>query len=447
MILNSQQTAALNSLLAGVPEDLIPGNPSVHDTVNVSDSAWLRSMKEVAREFGDRAAAYYNIQVREDRPSTSNRALNRLISSSGFPSWATVSYAIPSMLTYHTSKEPRAVDHIVFHSFGHSWHANALGGGWLNRTAGGEGVVSYQHDTAKVFIAKGSDPETLTHPQRVASAIRASVGSGAQTSAHFIIDRAGNLLIIGDVNNVMFISGAVNETSVSIALEEAFYLVKNPHEEAAVWSPEGSPPGTAGNVQYFAFSIQQLHTLSILCKKLEVAFPALTARNVNVTRKSLRPGDPPGYTMHDFISGSKSVDISPHFLTESLWAKFFELVDTQTHVNQTNIWQPTSKYRDFSEGVVSAPIMDGEPTVVTERLMKDSQNFGVGLSRAVLLASADKAQLATAAGDDALNDSRKVAQIAANTYNLVQQTEDLPATLVEGDLADNDQGGWDDTWG
>jgi len=446
MLLNSQQTAALDSLLAGVSEDLVPGNPSVHDTVNSKDSAWLRSMKEIAREFEDRAAAYYNIQVRKDRPSTSNRALRRLISSEGFPSWASVSYATPSMLTYHMRKDPRTIEHIVFHSFGHSWHANSLGGGWLNRTISGEGVVPYQHGKEQVYVAKGSDPETLTHPQRVASAVRASVGSGAQTTAHFIIDRAGNLLIIGDVNNVMFISGAVNETSISIALEEAFYLVKNPREETATWSPEGTPPGTAGNVQYFAFSIQQLHTLSILCKKLETAFPALAARNVNVTRKSLRPGDPSGYTMHDFISGSQSVDISPHFLTTSLWAKFFELVDTQTHINTTNVWQAVSKYRDASAGIVTAPIMDGDPTTVTERLLKDSQNFGVGMSRALLLASSEKAQLTANAGDDALNDSRKVAQVAANTYTLVPQTEDLPASLVEEGLTDEEQGGWDDIW-
>ncbi len=443
MLLTSQQIAALNSLMSGASEDLLPGNPSVHDSIKASDSEWLRSMKAVAREFEDNAAAYYNIQVRKSRPSTSNRALKRLISSDGFPVWADVSYAIPSMLTYHMRKDPRSIEHIVLHSFGHSWHANDVGGGWLNRFSGGEGVVSYQHGKEKVFIAKGSDPKTLTHPQRVASAIRASVGSGAQTSAHFIIDRAGNLIIIGDVNNVMFISGAVNETSVSIALEEAFYLVKSPREEEAVWSPEGSPPGTAGNVQYFAFSIEQLHTLSILCKKLETAFPALAARNVNVTRKSLKPGDPPGYTMHDFISGSKSVDISPHFLTDSTWLKFFELVDTQTHIDQTNIWQATSKYRDSSEGVVSAPIMDDTPTVATERIMQDSRNFGIGMSRALLLASSNKSQIATAAGDDALKDARKIALEAANAYNLAQQTQDPPATLV----AQGTDVTGDTTWG
>jgi hypothetical protein len=211
-------------------------------------------MNSSAQNLGSRAEGYFNLKVSDTHGSSTSQGTRRIISAEGFPSGMTVTYVDAPKMSYHSVDAPREIKHIVLHSFGHSWHADSSGkGGWFNDPSGG-GVDPYIYDKQTIYVARGSDAKTLGHPERLKGSIQAAVGSMSRSTAHFYIDRAGNLLVVGDVNNVMFVADAVNETSVSISLEEAFYLVKDPLEERAIWSTSGVPPGSAGNVKYFSFS-------------------------------------------------------------------------------------------------------------------------------------------------------------------------------------------------
>jgi hypothetical protein len=430
-----------------MPEDLVSGQqvPSVTDSGN---SPFLAGAREAVDKWKKIAESNYNVSNRQDRVANNNRVPRLILSSEGFPSDIAVTYATPPMLSYLTVDTAREVKHVVLHSFGHAWHAKPLKGGWLNRVTEGEGTELYEHETSIVYVAKGSDHKTLTHQDRVAAGLQAALGPASRATPHFLIDRAGNLVVIGDVNNQMFISDGLGETSVSIMLEEAFYLVNDPVKETAVWRAEGIPPGTAGNVEYFTFSVPQLYTLSVLCKKLEIAYPNLTARNVVLRRRALTIDSASGYTIHDFIQGAKHVDVSPHFLTKKLWDRFFELVDTHTNIDSTNIWKATGVYKEIGVSLANAPVSDDPINLVTERTIKDMRNLGEGSNRSSELATVTKAGAMKDAGDEALNTSKKLAQVAASTYNSTRQTENMPTSLVEDNLPVEKQGGADpeDIW-
>jgi len=443
--------AALNALKSRMPEDLVPA--ATPPGASVSDpyktNKWLMTMRDVAQQEKKSAASKYNLMVRQDRPNRDNAVPIRILSEEMFPSTVTVSYLDAPYLGYMAPSKPREVKFIVFHSYGHSWHAtNMTGqknwGGWLNDTRPETGAIPYSYEGKNVFIAKGSDLGTLSHPDRVNSAIQAAVGPNSRTCMHYLIDRSGNLTVIGDANFVMYSSDYANEFAISIGLEEAFYVTKHPIEEKARWSADGSPPGTGGNVQYFAFSPEQLLTLSILCKKLEVAFAI--PQTINISRRSLTESSPPGYTMHDFIRGSAYVDVSPHFLTMDLWNAFFALVNTHTSINPTNVWKGIPKYVDSADALVTAPISDVPVERTTEIALEHSRYMGLGRSRALAKANISKNEVNDLAGKAALTKSSVLTATASNTYQFMQQEENLPVSLVEEELTPEEQGGWDDIW-
>jgi len=452
MALTQEQQDALTALETRMPEDLVSGYEAPDVTDAYAVSPWLDSLHKLALETKGNAAAKYNLRARSERPSQSGTIPQRVMSAEGFPSTVTVSHVPAPKLGYEMPGTPREIKHIVLHSYGHAWHAtNVPGsrgwGGWLNNAAAGMGVVPYEHEGKTVYIAQGSDSTTLSHPQRVSGALQAAVGSKSRTCMHYMIDRSGNLTVVGDANYIMFSSDAANESAVAITLEEAFYLVKHPNEERATWSPDGTPPNTGGNVQYFAFTSAQLLTLSIVCRKLEVAFNI--PQTISISRRSLDSGSAPGYTMHDFIKGSSFPDISPHFLDQSLWDSFFALVSSHTTIDVSNIWVAPSKYIDSSKDIITQPISASSVSGITEQALSPIYYAGIGRARAISFANAGRSERNYSSANETLEESRNMDLTTANAYTFYQQSENTPSSWVEEGLEQEDQGGWDEeeVWG
>ncbi len=455
MAVTTEQAAALEKLNTVMPEDLVPGYSADKNAEPPFSSPFLTALRDLGKLFDSAASANFNLSPRADKPKANPNSPRLVLSAEGFPSWVTVSYAGAPPLSYQSQSGARDVKHVVLHSFGHSWHAKDLGaargwGGWLNSWDAGQGVEPYEVDGETVYIPKGSLGSTLTHLDRVKSATQAAIGPYSRTTPHFMIDRVGNLLVVGDVNNSTYMANAANESAVSIALEEAFYLVKHPNEEKAVWDPEGSPPGTGGNIQYFSFTSVQLLTLAILCKKLEVSFPSLAGggsvqgRNVDFSRRSLTKDSAAGYTMHDFIKESDFPDVSPHFLTTSLWSAFFDVVDKQTHITTDRVWKAPPKFIDPTEELVAAPIADTPVTGVSEQILGNLKYECLGYYRS--LNTINEGSNYSEAGNRAHDDANRFKQIAANTASIIQQVEYTPMTLLPEDYPEEDQGGVSDVW-
>lgn len=451
--LSTQQMSAFEQLKEQMPIDAIPGF-SVATSELTPESPWVKKMQVVADDLKLNAYAYFNFTARSKGPLTrARRSPSKIISPEGFPSWVTVTYAYPPPQAFFSMATDRPVKHFVMHSFGHGWHSSYIKGdwvGWMNSSQDGRGVQVYEFEGKTVYVAKGSDPENLAHFTRFSAGLRACLNSAAQATAHFFIDRAGNLIVVGDCNDVLFTSQGVSKTSVGVEMEEAFYVLEPPtSKKPAVWKSGGKPPGTAGNIQYFAYSTQQMMTLSILCRKLETAYPDMRQRNVYTTPRSFKPADPPGYTMHDWISGSKHFDVSPHFLTQDLWDAFFALVDSHNHINPTNVWKPRQKYADSAyQQIATQPMASTPVKSLTDALLQDSKDRGLGSERAFNKANDTRSTLNEAAGKDSIKESQTVLQRAANTINSSQPLEAPPSTtFVEiGVGSDGFAAGSDDFW-
>lgn len=450
---SAQQLSAFEQLKQQMPIDAVPGF-SVASTEATPESPWVKKMKVVADDLRLNAYAYFNFTARSKGPlKPTRRSPSKIISPDGFPSWVTVTYAYPPPQAFYSMATERQVKHFVMHSFGHGWHASNIKGdwvGWMNSSQDGRGVQTFEFEGKTVYVPKGSDPESLAHFTRFSAGLRACLNSAAQATAHFFIDRAGNLIVIGDCNDVLFTSQGVSKTSVGVEMEEAFYVLEPPtSKKPAVWKSGGNPPGTAGNIAYFTYSVQQMMTLSILCRKLETAYPELRQRNVFFDRRSFKSSDPPGYTMHDFISGSEHFDVSPHFLTQELWDAFFALVDTHTHINPTNIWKPRQKYADSATSQISAQPLSNTPTKsITDVLLQPSKDRGLGTERAFSKANDNRGTLNEAAAKDSVKEAQAVAQQAANIFNMAQPLESPPDTKME-QVETGDDGfaaGSDDYW-
>jgi hypothetical protein len=394
-------------------------------------------MKKFADDLKTNAYAYYNFAPRDKKMGRTHpgKSPAKILSPDGFPPWVTVSYAYPPPFSFSKFLKEREVKHIVLHSFGHAWHATNVEGnwvGWLNSTQNGQGVQTYVQDGKTVFVAKGSDPTNLAHFMRFSAELGVCLNSAAQGVAHFYIDRGGNLVVVGDVNDVLFGSGSsIDKTAVAIELEEAFYVTTPPSTNApATWKADGNPAGTGGNVVYLTYSDQQLFTLSILCKKLETAFPAIAGRVVEFVKRARDSSSDAGYTCHNWIKGSKHFDVSPHFLTQDLWDAFFALVDAQTQINPTNVWKPPQKYvMGSGEQIATQPLSDVALKSMTEMVMQCARNQGLGLERALAKANLDRAGINESAGKEAVKEAQAVSQKASNTYNASQTTQQPPYDL------------------
>jgi hypothetical protein len=446
------QLKALNDLKAAMPIDAVPGF-SVSSSAASPVSPWVKNMKTFAADLKTNAFAYYNFERRNKKTGRAypRKCPTKILSPDGFPAWVTVSYAYPPPFSYTPILQDREVKHFVLHSFGHAWHASVDEGswvGWFNSSKGGRGVQPYTHEGQTVFVAKGSDPENLAHFTRFSAGLRACLSSAAQATANFFIDRAGNLVVVGDANDLLYTSQGVSGTSVGVELEEAFYVVDSPsNNKPATWKSGGNPDGTAGNVVYLTFSDQQMFTLSILCKKLETAFPQIAERNVEFVKRAFTKDGPSGYTMHNWIKGSKHFDVSPHFLTQDLWDAFFALVDTQTQINPTNIWRPRQKYEMATgEQLGIQPSADVTVKTMTDAVLQAAKDQGKGLQRALNKANADRASVNESAGKEAVKEAQAMSQKAANVDNTTQQTENPPVDVPE-DISVDDQFEFsDDVW-
>jgi hypothetical protein len=432
------QQAALDQLREVIPADAVPGF-SVSTTGTEKDAQnWFAKMRRVSNDLALNAYAYSNYQVKRGKLLRSNKRVRRVISAEGFPANINITYAAPPPLAYFTPNVERKITHFVLHSFGHVWNATVQEGvpmGWMNSTKPGRGVEAVKYEGRTVFIPRGSDPKTLTHFTRFAAGLQTCLSSAAKATAHFFIDRAGNLVIIGDCNDILFTSNCMNNVSCGVELEEAFYVLKDTKGKGnhAIWRAGGTPPGTAGNIQYFTYSAEQLLTLAILVKKLETAYPALRQRNLSFDRKSLRPDAPPGYTMHDFIfpgidktTGAVKaghIDVSPHFLSTSFWDTFFKIVDAQTHINLNNVFLPASKYmlsgdlaRIDTTNMYSLPGVAKQ--AVQEVLITES-----ALDRSDTIANATKATVNTFAANAAANTSKATSNQVAVTTSVIYQNK------------------------
>ena len=455
----TKQDAAYAELKGYLPVDFVPGiSVSPAPSVSLEEkSPWLSRLRNMSKDLGQNAYTYFNLDVRKGRVVQVKKKPRRVLSAEGFPQGVSVTYAYPPPFAYYSVSKTREVKYIVFHSFGHMWHATGSGKdavGWLNATSGGRGVQTFQFEGRTVYVAKGSDTETLHHYSRFLSGLRTVLLPTASATAHFFIDRNGNLVVIGDCNDVLYTSNGLSSTSVGVELEEAFYVLEDPKKTPALWKAGGSPPGTAGNVQYFTYSAKQLLTLSILCRKLELAYPEISQRNVDFTPRAFTSQGAPGYTMHDFIKGSKHFDVSPHFRTQALWDAFFNLVDAQTHITPDMLWKPAPKYDDS----VNEELQEREKNAadngglnpLSDILMDPAKIASLGNRRALSTANNSRKGLNDSAGTRAVQDAYRVQTTYAGIVRKVQQSEAHSNVKLSGNLgvtnAFGQQINSDDVW-
>ncbi len=454
--LSPEQQSAFDQLKSQIPEDLVPGFSVQTTGAVVPDSPWVKRMGKFSKDLGKNAYAYFNYDTRGKGGLTKRRRRpRRILSAEGFPPWVTVSYAYPPPFSFMTPFKMREVKHFAMHSFGHGWHAGNKRLppiGWLNSKKNKKGVIATEKDGTTIYVAKGSDLESMAHFTRFSAGLRACLSNAARATAHFFIDREGNLVVVGDCNDIMWTSQGVSMTSVGVEMEEAFYVTKPPtgRKGKATWMPGGRPKGTQGNIEYFAYSPQQMLTLSIVIKKLETRYPLLKERNISFKPRSFKKKGAPGYTMHDFIKGSHHMDISPHFLTQELWNAFFALVDSHTHITKDNCFR-SANYKGSTVGDVKQkePLSTETITNMTKVLYGNAKDTGVSQDRSTNLAIVTKATVSNTAGNNAVKASHQVAQQVATTVLCAQKTQnpivELPQPVTQT-VSDGSLAGADDMW-
>lgn len=420
------------------------------------NSPYMTQLKAASVTAAENASAYYNQTPRTNGPQKKPRGTpKKVISPDGFPPGIKVSYVDPAPRSGYVMSQERDVKFFVMHSFGHGWHAMRSSGqlaGWLNSAKGNRGVVPFEYENRTIYIAKGSDPETMHHYSRFTNGMQSTLQSAAKAGAHFFIDRNGNLVVVGDCNNVMFTTKKLNKVQLGVEMEEALYTLTDTKgkRNKANWKPGGNPAGTAGtNIEYFSYSVPQLLTLSILVKKLETVYPQLRERNVYLGARSMDKNSAPGYTMHNAVKGNHHIDISPHFLEQSLWDSFFDLVDSHTHINPTNVFKAYQRYADTNVTPIQDPTADEGITPTTDRLLQDAKDRGVALKRSSALAQATRKSSNEAAGKNAARESQQLSQNASNISQVAQGTQSTPTLPSETQPLDTDgtQANSSNDWG
>lgn len=430
---------AYKELQEKLPTDLVPGYVvSSGDDVD-PQTAWLKGLKRFSEDLGENAFAYFNYTARKGPLRAARRRPRKIMSGEGFPPWVNIGYAYPPPQAFYTPWKARTVKHIVLHTFGHGFmsaaqtkrkpNGNVVATGkwigWMNSKRKNRGVQQFEYEGKTVYVPKGSD-ENQHHPRKFSAGLSACLNSSRKASAHFFIDRNGNLMIIGDINDILFTQNALNKTGVGIEMEEACY-VEEPLPKKVRLRAAGDPPLTGGNVIYPAFSALQLLTLSIVCRKLETAFPEIERRTL-LTPHSANKKSPPGYTMHLTAKGGSHSDASPHFLDEhyadnfATWDDFFALVDEQDQVTADNLWKPQQKYKRSTTGeeLMHAPVSEDVTNNFTQMLLSFSHSMGVGVARASASSETTKSEVNEEAGKQATKEAQKVKNEMANTHQTTQ---------------------------
>lgn len=314
--------------------------------------SWLRILGDLSEYLTKNVNVQLNFGTLE---GVENGQKRRILDSQGFPAWAQVNYTFAAPGTYvpWTADDDREITQIVLHSFGQPWHAYEASGTWRGAMNSPTTVEAYYYInegvSETVWVPKGTNPDKgFAQWDRLASSLQALVQAPQGVSGvHFIIDRAGNLYVMGDCNDVMGSSGVLNDTCISIALEEALYAPAESNGYRAVpstWLPLGTPPGTAGTLQHWDYSTFQYVTLATLIRKLQNAIPALKTTAYSSALRSVDSSFT-GFTMHSHITDAPQyvVDISPHFQEEEDWTQFFELVELQAAVDEYATWQKVNE--------------------------------------------------------------------------------------------------------
>ncbi len=455
--LSTKSKAALEQLKEKMPADLTPGIAIASTGVLDPDSPFIRDMKRFSKDAAQNAYIYYNfMKTNKGYVKRKNTIPRKVLSANGFPPSVSVTYSAPPPFAMATPQWPRKgkkntrdINFFVFHSFGHGWHATSKGKkkiGWMNT----RGVTAIPHDGQTVYIPKGSDPESLAHFTRFKAGLRACLGTAAAASAHFFIDRAGNLVVVGDVQDILYTSNQLNKQQVGVELEEAFYVVKDTKGRGnkAIWKAGGNPPGTRGTIEYFAYSPAQMLTLSIIVKKLQLVYPALQTRNTYFESYSVDKNSPPGFVIHDAIRGGPPkigkdgkpkkqghhIDVSPHFKSQELWDAFFDLVDSHEHLTSKDVFLYKQKYKNTGTVQPVAPLADSAVTAMTDRMLQYAKSQGIAEERASSMVNVSKRAVNNTAGTAAARSSHQTSQQVADTTNITQQTQDPPLSLPDMNL-------------
>jgi hypothetical protein len=353
-------------------------------------------LNAVARQHYDNAAAYVNNSVVSSGPLSKYSGTPRsVISAEGFPPSCKLIQAEISSTMYIPYSTSREISFVVLGSFGQGWHADTKGTGWLNSTSAGQGAIAVEYKADTVYIARGSDPITLFHGYRIASESQKHAGRAATQPAHFLVSRLGDLYVVGDCNIAFKNCAEVQETCLSILLEEALFVRNNPRSSGnkAIWG------NSFENVVYADYSEQQLRTLAILLRKLELVYPALKARNLCLSPGSARNAIS-GYVDAGALSGGNLIGTEHTFNTEKAWADLFVQVDSYTNVTAEMVFESIPAYRVGALPNTTLLGKDPEDSYggkVTEQIQIDM----MARKRAEKLLNRDKSAYNTAAANSA----------------------------------------------
>jgi hypothetical protein len=401
--------------------------------------SWL----SILGNYGDYLTKNVNVQLNFGTlDGVGGGKKRRILDAQGFPANIEVkyTYAAPGSYVPWASDEDREIKQIVLHSFGQSWHAYKTNGEWFGVMNDADKVSAYYFVkdgvNKTVWVPKGSDPNRgYAQWDRLTSSIRALVQAPPGVSGvHFVIDRAGNLYVMGDCNDVMGSSGVLSDTCISIALEEALYAPtisegNSKRELPATWLPSGTPLGTEGTLQHWDYSAFQYVTLATLIRKLQNGIPTLKTVTHSSTPRSVDSSFI-GYTMHSHITDAPQniVDVSPHFQEDQDWIELFELVEVQASVDQYATWQ---KVNEGPSGLLSwvEPIITamGPETVgiLRDASINPAIHTLMGVYRAHLEVSRSPGAYREAA-----------ASLMANESKLQKQKEGVGKMIENAKLAD-----------
>ncbi len=460
-----------------MPED-VPDGYSSDGGSDKNQSAWVKRQSRYAKSLNQNAYAYFNYHAHRNtgiiETRRKQRKPQRIISAVKFPPYCTVSYAYPPMFAFKSINVARKVKHVVVHSMGHSWHAGTgkktKGGwvektksGWMNSGRGKRGLAQlFAPPFLKgfqpfVFIPKGTTNEkTMEHYRRFATGMSYLLRTSAGSTAHFMIDRAGNLIVNGDVNDIMYTSNGLNSSSVGVEMEEAFYSEATTIADgkSSTWRSgtrtRGGPVATAGTVEYWPFSPRQMRTLAVLCRKLEIMYPSLHARKVGFKHGARTPASPGGYTMHHWVKGGNHPDASPHFITQAKWNVLFKLIDKETDIGKHDCFKSATYSGDAAVNISQVEPLAAEPlTATTERVYNEAKETGIARDRANNLANVSKGGISSRAGKGATLASSQVSQQVATSISTAQQAQEPIIELPQSDSqlgADGFTAGHDDMW-
>jgi len=337
----------LTQLLDSTAENQKNTSPSDHMTVGVGGEStpanaqdWLSYLRNAADQRAKNAFVMVN-QSPEGDPRSSTPTC--ILDPAGFPNPVVYPFLPAGSYKVWTNDEARVVKQIVFHSFGQPWHSfkdNGVWKGYMNGPGHITPIYYLSGSTEKIaWVPQDSDEETQAHSERIGTTLRAlAVGSAGTSATHFLIDRSGILYVMCDCNHILKSSGALSDTCISIALEEALYYdagVDGLSQLPLTWDPTGT-----SNLTAWDYSALQYITLTALLYKLRMAYPALNTPTHSTAVGSVDASFI-GYTMHSHIKDSRpqDIDIAPHLQSPEEWDQLFSAVGQQGGLAAYSVWK------------------------------------------------------------------------------------------------------------